>query len=68
MCELSKLEVFEMDGLIQVRKEIIGGGEVNAVDARELYVFLKSKQEFANWISNYSAEPEKRSGYRPSPV
>ena len=49
MWELSKLEVFEMDGLIQVRKEIIGG-ELNAVDARELYVFLKSKQEFANWI------------------
>jgi len=36
--------------LIKVGKETIGNEEVNAVDARELWKFLESKQEFAHWI------------------
>lgn len=30
----------------------IGGETVNAVNARELWAFLESKQEFANWIQS----------------
>lgn len=41
-----------MDGLIEVRKESIGGNEVNAVNARDFHAFLESKQQFADWIKS----------------
>ena len=37
--------------LIKVQKQTIGAEEINAVDARELWQFLGSKQQFSNWIS-----------------
>jgi anti-repressor protein len=36
--------------LIGIEKRIIGGYEVDSVDARKLYKDLGSKQQFANWI------------------
>jgi len=38
--------------LINVSEININGEPVNSVDARELHLFLGSKQEFANWIKN----------------
>lgn len=39
-----------MHELVKVQKQVIGNGEVNAVNARDLHTFLESKQEFAHWI------------------
>jgi anti-repressor protein len=36
--------------LIDISRKPIGGREVDAVNARDLWQFLESKQEFANWI------------------
>ena len=41
-----------MDGMIEVRKESIGGNEVNALNARDFHAFLESKQQFADWIKS----------------
>lgn len=41
-----------MDELVKMSAAVIGGETVNAVDARELWKFLGSRQEFANWIKN----------------
>ncbi len=41
-----------MNELIAVKRQVIGDGEVNAVDARELHTFLESGQQFGNWILN----------------
>ncbi len=41
-----------MKELVKIEKQTIGKEEINAVDARELWKFLESKQEFANWIKN----------------
>ena len=41
-----------MNELIKVEQKTIGTEEVNAVDARELWNFLGSKQQFGNWIEN----------------
>ncbi len=41
-----------MDGMIEVRKEIIGGGEVNALSAREFHVFLENGKQFSDWIKD----------------
>jgi len=38
--------------LIKVEKQTIGNDEVNAVDARTLWIKLESKQQFADWIKN----------------
>ena len=38
--------------LVKVTTQMIGIDEVNAVDARELWILLESKQEFATWIKN----------------
>lgn len=37
--------------LVRVSEAAIGGEFVNSVDARELHLFLESKQQFADWIS-----------------
>jgi len=39
-----------MHELIAINKTVMNNEEVNSVNARELYVFLESKQEFATWI------------------
>ena len=39
-----------MNELIRTSAAIIGGEEQQTVNARELWKFLESKQEFANWI------------------
>lgn len=36
--------------LIRIQRHVIGSETVNAVDARELWFFLESKQEFSAWI------------------
>ena len=36
--------------LVRVTKRALGGNTIQTVNARELYEFLESKQEFANWI------------------
>ena len=41
-----------MKDLITITKQVIGNGEINAVDARGLWILLESKQEFATWIKN----------------
>ena len=41
-----------MKELIKVTEQTIGSEKVNSVDARELWVFLESKQQFGNWIKN----------------
>lgn len=41
-----------MNELIKTTNAIINNEEVNAVNARELWKFLESKQEFANWIKS----------------
>ena len=41
-----------MNELISIKKQLISNNEVNAVNARELHVFLESKQQFVNWIKN----------------
>ncbi|MCP4668096.1 MAG: phage antirepressor Ant, partial [Deltaproteobacteria bacterium] len=37
--------------LIKVQKREINGENINSVNARELWVFLESKQQFGNWIN-----------------
>jgi len=37
--------------LIIIEKQTIGKEEVNSVDARELWIFLESKQEYTTWIT-----------------
>ncbi len=39
-----------MNGLIQITRSNINGAEVNSVNARDLYFFLKVKSDFATWI------------------
>lgn len=41
-----------MNELIKVTNKVIGNEEVNAVDARELWIFLESGQQFADWIKD----------------
>jgi phage anti-repressor protein len=41
-----------MNELITITQTKIGTEEVNAVDARELWVFLESKQDFSTWTKN----------------
>ena len=36
--------------LIKIEKQTIGNDEINSVDARELWRFLKSKQHYSDWI------------------
>jgi len=38
--------------LVKVYETVINGESIDSVDARELWVFLESKQEFATWIKN----------------
>lgn len=40
------------NGLIEIKDVEIAGEKINGVDARELWTFLESKQEFAAWIKN----------------
>ena len=42
----------KMNDLIKIEKNKIGDENINSVNARELWEFLESKQEFANWIKN----------------
>lgn len=35
---------------IQIKKHAIGTQEINSINARELWKYLESKQQFANWI------------------
>lgn len=39
-----------MTALITLNQATIDGAVQQAVNARELYAFLESKQEFSNWI------------------
>lgn len=41
-----------MKELVAISKSVIGDGEVNSVNARELHTFLESKQQFADWIKS----------------
>ncbi len=41
-----------MNELIAVKRQVIGDDAVNAVDARELHVFLENGKQFADWIKN----------------
>ena len=38
--------------LISVKSEFMGTREINAVDARGLWIFLESKAQFSNWIKD----------------
>ena len=48
---------------LSINQDVVPGTKINTVDARELYVFLNSKQRFADWIKNriseYSFEEKK---------
>ena len=39
-----------MNELIKIEEQLIGNEKINAVDARELWKFLESKQQFGDWI------------------
>ena len=39
------------DGIIPIFAGKVGKEEANAVDARELYLYLGSKRQFGNWIN-----------------
>lgn len=41
-----------MNELIKVERRVVGQEEINAVDARELWIFLESGQQFGNWMNN----------------
>ena len=41
-----------MNELICLTQSSINGELQQTVNARELYVYLESRQEFANWIKN----------------
>lgn len=41
-----------MDELVKMSAAVIGGEKVNAVDARELWKFLGSRQDFSTWIKD----------------
>jgi len=41
-----------MDELVKMSVAVIGGEKVNAVDARELWKFLGSRQDFSTWIKD----------------
>ncbi len=41
-----------MKELIKVNLTTFGNDEVNAINARDLHVFLESKQDFSTWIKN----------------
>lgn len=41
-----------MNDLIKIEKSNINGADVNSVNARTLWDFLQSKQEFSAWIKN----------------
>jgi len=45
-----------MTEMIPIQKEEVGGSEVKTVNARDLHLFLESRQEFANWIRNRIGE------------
>lgn len=51
-----------MNELIKTSSAIIGGEEQQTVNARELWKFLESKQEFANWIKGRIKEYGFESG------
>lgn len=36
--------------LIKIRPGRVGGAAIETVNARELHLFLESKQDFSNWI------------------
>lgn len=38
------------NAIIKIEKQTIGKNQINAVNARELHVFLESKRDFSNWI------------------
>jgi len=42
--------------LISIERRDLGGDQIDTVDARELWEFLESRQEFANWIKNRIAK------------
>ena len=39
-----------MKDLIQVKERIFTKEKINSVNARDLWKFLESKQDFSNWI------------------
>ena len=41
-----------MNELIKVSLTTFGNDEVNSINARDLHVFLESKQDFSDWIKN----------------
>lgn len=41
-----------MNELIKIEKENLGNKEINTVNARDLWMFLESKQQFGDWIKN----------------
>lgn len=41
-----------MNELVKIEKKIIGCGEINSVDARELHQFLEVKTRFNDWITS----------------
>lgn len=41
-----------MTELVKIEQDIIGGNEVNSVNARDLWIALESKQQFADWIKH----------------
>ena len=41
-----------MKELINVEKRNVGNGEINTIDARELWKFLNSGKDFSTWVKN----------------
>ena len=41
-----------MKELVKISETQIGNDVINSVDARELYEFLGSKQDFSTWMKN----------------
>ena len=56
MTEKELITAGTVNQLINVSETIINGEAVNSVDARELHLFLESKQHFSDWVKTKIVE------------
>jgi len=56
MTEKDLITAGTVNQLINVSETIINGEAVNSVDARELHLFLESKQHFSDWVKTKIVE------------
>lgn len=55
-----------MQDLIKIKDAVIGNEEQPTVDARELWVALKSKRDFSNWIKDRLVDFEEDKDFSPN--